>query len=76
MKTLRTRLTLWGALGFAAVAIAFTYILHLVLESELLEKACNRTYPEMPDWRLHNSLTEAEVHQISDAVLNLSLIHI
>ena len=74
MKSLRTRLTLWGALGFAAVAIAFTYILHLVLESELLEKACNRTYPEMPDWRLHNSLTEAEVHQISDAVLNTALL--
>ncbi len=73
MKSLRTRLTLWGALGFATVTIAFTHILHLVLESELLEKACNRTYPEMPDWRLHNSLTEAEVHQISDAVLNTAL---
>ena len=74
MKSLRTRLTLWGALGFAAVAIAFTYILHLVLESELLEKACNRIYPEMPDWRLHNSLTEAEVHQIADTVLNTALL--
>jgi len=74
VKSLRTRLTLWGALGFTGVAIAFTYILHLVLESQLLEKACNRTYPEFPDWRLHNSLTEAEVHQIADSMLHAALL--
>ena len=74
MKSLRTRLTLWGGLGFAAVAIAFTFILRRVLETELLEKACNRTYPELPDWRLHNSLTEAEVRQIANAVLDTALL--
>lgn len=74
MKSLRARLTLWGGVGFALVTVAFTYVLHISLESQLLEKACNRSYPELPDWGLHNSLTEAEVHQISDEMLKSALL--
>jgi signal transduction histidine kinase len=74
MKSLRTRLTLWGGVGFALVAIAFTFVLHMTLESQLLEKACNRSYPDLPDWGLHNSLTEAEVHQIADEMLQSALL--
>ncbi len=74
MKSLRTRLTLWYGLGFAVVAGAFIFLLHLTLESELLEKACNKTYPDLPDWKLHDSLTEAEVHQISGDLLNTALL--
>lgn len=72
-KSLRWRLTLWGGLGFALVAVAFTFVLHLSLESQLLEKACNRTYPDLPEWQFHNSLTEAEVHQVADAMLKSAL---
>jgi signal transduction histidine kinase len=74
IKSLRWRLTLWGGLGFAAVAVAFTFVLHLSLESQLLEKACNRTYPDLPQWQFHNSLTEAEVHQIADTMLRSALL--
>ncbi len=74
MKSLRSRLTLWYGLGFAVVTAAFLFLLHLTLESQLLEKACNKTYPELPDWRLHDSLTEAEVHQIADALLKSALL--
>jgi signal transduction histidine kinase len=74
VKSLRARLTLLGGLGFALVTIAFTFVLHLTLESQLLEKACNRSYPDLPDWGLHNSLTEAEVHQISDTMLKAALL--
>lgn len=74
MKSLRARLTLWGGVGFALVTVAFTFVLHLSLESQLLEKACNRSYPDLPDWGLHNSLTEAEVHQISDEMLKSALL--
>jgi signal transduction histidine kinase len=74
MKSLRGRLTLWGGVGFALVTVAFTFVLHLSLESQLLEKACNRSYPELPDWGLHNSLTEAEVHQIADEMLKSALL--
>lgn len=74
MKSLRTRLTLWYGLGFAVVAGAFIFLLHLTLESQLLEKACNKTYPDLPNWKLQDSLTEAEVHQISNELLKTALL--
>ena len=74
MNSLRSRLTLWYGLGFAVVAAAFIFLLHLTLESQLLEKACNKTYPDLPDWKLHDSLTEAEVHQIADGLLHAALL--
>lgn len=74
MNSLRARLTLWYGLGFAIVTAAFIFLLHLTLESQLLEKACNKFYPELPDWRLRNSLTEAEVHQIADTLLKSALL--
>ncbi len=74
MKSLRSRLTLWYGLGFAVVAAAFIFLLHLTLESQLLQKACSKIYPELPDWRLHDSLTEAEVHQIADDLLKAALL--
>ena len=74
MKSLRARLTLWYGLGFAVVSAAFIFLLHLTLEKQLLQKACNKVYPELPDWKLHDSLTEAEVHQIADALLKSALL--
>ncbi len=62
-------MTLWYCVGFVAVAVAFIFILHLTLEAQLLEKACSKIYPDLPDWRLHDSLTEAEVHQIADQLM-------
>jgi signal transduction histidine kinase len=56
------------------VAAAFIFLLHLTLESQLLEKACNKIYPDLPDWKLHDSMTEAEVHQISDRLLKSALL--
>ena len=74
MKSLRSRLTLWYGLGFAVVAAAFIFLLHLTLEKQLLEKACSKTYPDLPDWKLHDSLTEAEVHDIADGLLKAALL--
>lgn len=69
MKSLRSRLTLWYGLGFVVVAALFIYVLHLTLQTRLLEKACSKIYPDLPNWKLHDSLTEAEVQQISDDLL-------
>ena len=74
MKSLRVRLTLWYGFGFVVVAAAFIFLLHLTLEKQLLQKACNKIYPELPDWKLHDSLTEAEVHQIADDLLDSALL--
>ena len=74
MKSLRLRLTLWYGFGFVVVATAFIFLLHLTLEKQLLQTACNKVYPDLPDWSLHNSLTEAEVHQIADSLLDTALL--
>ena len=74
MKSLRLRLTLWYGCGFMVVAAAFIFLLHLTLEKQLLQTACNKIYPELPDWSLHHSLTEAEVHQIADNLLDTALL--
>ena len=74
MKSLRLRLTLWYGCGFVVVAAAFIFLLHLTLEKQLLQTACNKIYPELPDWSLHHSLTEAEVHQIADNLLDTALL--
>jgi len=73
VKSLRLRLTLWYGCGFMVVAAAFIFLLHLTLEKQLLQTACNKIYPELPDWSLHHSLTEAEVHQIADNLLDTAL---
>jgi len=74
VKSLRSRLTLWYGLGFAVVVAVFIYVLHLTLEKELLQQACNKTYPDLPDWKLHDSMTEAEVEQIADSLLKTSFL--
>jgi signal transduction histidine kinase len=74
VKSLRSRLTLWYGLGFAVVAAAFIFLLHLTLEKQLLEKACNKPYPLLPDWKLHDSLTEAETKQIADDLLHTAIL--
>jgi signal transduction histidine kinase len=69
MKSLRVRLTLWGGAGFTLVAIAFTYVLHLSLETQLLKTSADHIAANPSLWHLRHNLTEAEVHQIADAVL-------
>jgi signal transduction histidine kinase len=74
MKSLRTRLTLWFGIGFIVITAAFTVLIHHTLEAELLQKACNKIYPELPEWRLHDSLTEAEVTEIANELMKSALL--
>ncbi|MEY4918027.1 MAG: hypothetical protein RL616_1940 [Verrucomicrobiota bacterium] len=74
MKSLRTRLTLWFGIGFIIITAAFMVLIQHTLEAELLQKACSKAYPELPDWNLHNSLTEAEVREIAREMIKSALI--
>ena len=74
MKSLRLRLTLWFGLGFLVITAAFMVLIHHTLEAELLQKACSKAYPELPDWNLHNSLTEAEVKEIANELMKSALL--
>jgi len=69
VKSLRSRLTIWFALGFAVTIAAFTFLIHNTLKSELEERTCNKIYPDLPDWKLHGSLTESEVGEIANQML-------
>lgn len=74
MRSLRNRLTLWFGIGFIVITAAFTVLIQRTLEAELLQKACSKAYPELPDWNLHNSLTEAEVKNIARQMLKSALL--
>lgn len=74
MKSLRNRLTIWFGIGFIVMAAAFTVLIQRTLEAELLEKACSRAYPELPNWDLHNSFTEAEIKHIARQMLKSALL--
>ena len=74
MKSLRLRLTLWFGIGFIVIAASFTILINHTLEAELLQKACSKAYPELPDWNLHNSLTEAEVKSLAGALMKSALL--
>ena len=74
MKSLRARLTLWFGIGFVVITAAFTILIHHTLESELQQKACSKIYPGLPDWRLHDSLTEAEIKDIADELMRSALL--
>jgi len=69
VKSLRTRLTLWFVLGFLVTTTAFTFLIHRTLKSELEQRTCNKVYPDLPNWSLHGSLTEAEVNEIAHQML-------
>jgi len=74
MKSLRVRLTLWFGIGFMVITAAFTILIHHTLEAQLLQKACNKAYPELPDWNLHNTLTEIEVKDIANEMIKSALL--
>ena len=73
MKSLSKRLTLWFGIGFIVIAAAFTVLINHTLEAELLEKACSKAYPDLPDWNLHNTLTDAEVKSIANQLMKSAL---
>jgi len=74
MRSLRLRLTLWYGIGFIAVTAAFIFLLHLTLESVLMEKAGIKSRSAPADWKLRESLTEAEVHEISDDLMRSAML--
>jgi len=74
MKSLRVRLTVWFALGFLAVTVIFTLVTYRRLDLELRRGTFAREQNINPNWILHGSYSEAEVHDIMAALIQSSLI--
>ena len=64
MKSLRTRLTLWFGISLLVVVVGLMLAAHWHLSYELHQEKWERTHPANPDWVLHGSFTDQEVHDI------------
>jgi signal transduction histidine kinase len=69
MKSLRWRLTLWFALSLLVVVAVLVGSAHWHLDNELRKEKWERTNPALPDWILHGSFTDKEVHDILGELL-------
>lgn len=74
MKSLRWRLTLWFALSLLVVVLTLVVSAHWHLDYELRTEKWERTHPAHPDWILHGSFTDKEVHDILGELLQFWLI--
>ncbi|HEU5396278.1 MAG TPA: HAMP domain-containing protein [Verrucomicrobiae bacterium] len=74
MKSLRWRLTCWFAASLLGVLAVMAISAHWHLDSELRQEKWERTRPEHPDWILHGSFTDQEVHDILKELLQVWLL--
>jgi signal transduction histidine kinase len=74
MKSLRWRLTAWFAVSLLLVVSVLMVSAHWHLDYELRKEKWERSNPSLPDWVLHGSFTDKEVHDILGELLQFWLI--
>ncbi|MBU6399493.1 MAG: hypothetical protein KGS61_04180 [Verrucomicrobia bacterium] len=74
MKSLRWRLTLWFTASLLTVVAILVVSAHWHLDAELRMEKWERTHPAHPDWILHGSFTDQEVHDILGELLRFWLV--
>lgn len=60
----RLRLAVWFSLALLAIIGLLITTAHHHLDQELRKEKWDRSHPKFPDWSLHGSFTDAEVHDI------------
>lgn len=75
MKSLRWRLVAWFSVSMVLIFTGFTGFTYLYLRAELHSKHWQRDYPDHPDWKLHGSYSEAEVADIMEELIGISLLY-
>ncbi len=75
MKSLRWRLVAWFSVSVVLILTVFTGFTYYYLRSELHNKNWQRNYPDHPDWKLHGSYSEAEVADIMEELIEISLLY-
>ncbi len=75
MKSLRWRLAAWFGVSVLLLLTAFTGFTYYFLRSELHNKNWQQNYPNHPDWKLHGSYSEAEVADIMEELIEISLLY-
>lgn len=75
MKSLRWRLAVWFGGSVLLLLTAFVGFTYYFLSSELHNKQWQRDYPSHPDWKLHGSYSEAEIADIMEELIEISLLY-
>jgi signal transduction histidine kinase len=75
LKSLRWRLVAWFSISVVLILTVFTGFTYYYLRSELHNKNWQRNYPDHPDWKLHGSYSEAEVADIMEELVEISLLY-
>lgn len=75
MKSLRWRLAAWFGGSVVLLLLTFVGFTHHFLKEELHDKSWQRNYPDHPDWKLHGSFSEAEVNDITQELIEISLLY-
>ena len=60
----RLRIAAWFGLALACIVGLLIFTAHRHLDHELHLEKWDRSHPKFPDWSLHGSYTDAEVHDI------------
>lgn len=60
----RTRIAAWFGLALVGIVGLLIFTAHQHLDHELRLEKWDRSHPKYPDWSLHGSYTDAEVHDI------------
>ena len=74
MKSLRWQLTAWFAVSLLLVVSVLMVSAHWHLDYELRKEKWERSNPARPDWVLHGSFTDKEVHDILGELLQFWVI--
>lgn len=75
MKSLRLRLAAWFGISVVLVLATFVGFTYYFLNSELHNKTWQRDYPDHPDWKLHGSYSEAEIADVMEELVEISLLY-
>lgn len=73
IKSLQLRLAIWFTASVLLVAGLFATITYLHLRHELRFEQWQRVHPENPDFVLHGTYSEKEIHDIAGHILHISL---
>jgi signal transduction histidine kinase len=65
----RLKVTLWFSISVILIVSALLLVAHAHLDEELREDRWDRSHPKFPEWVIHGSFTDAEVHDILHELL-------
>lgn len=74
IKSLQLRLAIWFTVSVLLVTGLFATITYLHLRHELRFEQWQRMHPENPDFVLHGTYSEKEIHDIAGHILHISLV--